>query len=216
MEGPKLLDEYLQSGQTPEAVIVSHALDGLPGNLPADRLYRAEPEVLARLGQARSSQGLIAVGRSPEKSLEQVLTNSRLLYLEEVQDPGNVGALLRSARAFGIEGVICAGGADPLSSKVVRASAGALFHLSWCRLLSTPNLPRPRMAAVPRGGCEPAQFSWPAAGVLMIGNEGEGLAAASISGAEHLLTVPMVAGCESLNAAVSGSLLMYSWYQFGG
>lgn len=159
--------------------------------------------------------------------LTQALTNlnpSRLLVLAGLQDPGNVGALLRCAVAFGVQAVVLAGeGVAWHHPKVIRASAGVLGQVPCITLASKLNLPEvlqhlnkaglapvltagkglPQAIAYPR-------FVWPRAWALVLGTEGEGLSALPQEVWQHYptLNIPMASGVESLNVGVAGGILL--------
>jgi TrmH family RNA methyltransferase len=132
------------------------------------------------------------------------------VYLHGVADPGNVGAVLRAARAFGASCVALGPGcADPFSSKAVRASMGAIFHVALARASSIAELPRERIALVadPR---PPAQtLRGPADGplTLLVGGEREGLPAEIVAACERVAHIPIAS--DSLNAAMAATIALY-------
>lgn len=137
----------------------------------------------------------------------------RYLYLDAVQDPGNVGTLVRSAWAFGLSGVVVGTGtADPWSPKVVRASAGGVFHLPLLADLSPEPWPRwPGAFLYAEAGREHADDVAVRAGpdwVLAVGNEGAGVSP-RVRALGRPVSLAMRPGVDSLNAAVAGSILMY-------
>jgi TrmH family RNA methyltransferase len=133
------------------------------------------------------------------------------VYLHGVHDPGNVGAILRSAAAFGASCVALGPGtADPYSPKAVRASMGAIFSLALCRA-EVDQLPGEKIALVPGAG-EPLWRSTPAyvmssAKVLMIGAERDGLPGEVVAQADHLAHIPIQT--DSLNAAMAATVALY-------
>ena len=141
----------------------------------------------------------------------------RYLALEEVQDPANVGAVLRSAAAFGFAGVLLTPGcADPFSAKAMRASMGAAFKLP---LYQTDDLPAAlrrfaqggaaAVAAALRGAVDLRSYHYDGGGlVLAIGNEGNGLSEAVIDACTAVVKIP-ICTMESLNAAAAAAVLMW-------
>ncbi|HXB64580.1 MAG TPA: RNA methyltransferase [Solirubrobacteraceae bacterium] len=134
-------------------------------------------------------------------------TGPLCVYLHAVADPGNVGAVLRAAHAFGAScvalGPRCA---DPFSPKAVRASMGAIFHVALARAVTADELPPERVALVPRGGaplCGPAEGQL----TLLIGAEREGLPAELTAACERVAHIP-IAG-DSLNAAMAATVALY-------
>jgi RNA methyltransferase, TrmH family len=124
-----------------------------------------------------------------------------------VKDPGNVGTVLRSARAFGASCVaIGPNTADPFGTKAVRASMGAIFEVPVARVDSVADLPRPRVALVAREG-EP--LAGPGAGTLVVGAEREGLPADVVAACDEVRHIPIES--ESLNAAMAATVALYEW-----
>jgi TrmH family RNA methyltransferase len=139
-----------------------------------------------------------------------------ILVLAGLQDPGNVGTLLRSAEAFAATGVLLLPGtASPWNPKALRASAGSAFRVpainateaEALNLLAEHNIPA--SAAVARDGTPIDAAPLAKSCALLIGNEGAGLSDSLIAAAAHRITIPMPGNIESLNAAIAGSLLLY-------
>jgi RNA methyltransferase, TrmH family len=139
-----------------------------------------------------------------------------ILVLAGLQDPGNVGTLLRSAEAFAATGVLLLPGtASPWNPKALRASAGSAFRIPAITateaealdLLAQHNIPA--IAAVARSGISVSAAPLAKSCALLIGNEGAGLSDSLIAAAAHRITIPMPGNVESLNAAIAGSLLLY-------
>ena len=130
------------------------------------------------------------------------------LYLHGVGDPGNVGAILRSALAFGAASVVLGPGcADPYGSKAVRASMGAVFSVPVVRA-ALEDCPAPRVALVARRG-EPLRGGDAPAGTLVVGAEREGLPEELVAACDLVAHIP-IAG-ESLNAAMAATVALYEW-----
>jgi RNA methyltransferase, TrmH family len=124
-----------------------------------------------------------------------------------VKDPGNVGTVLRSARAFGAACVaIGPNTADPFGTKAVRASMGAIFEVPVARVEDLTALPAPRVALVARAG-EP--LTGPATGTLVVGSEREGLASDVVAACDEVRHIPIES--ESLNAAMAATVALYEW-----
>jgi len=124
-----------------------------------------------------------------------------------VKDPGNVGTVLRSARAFGAACVaVGPNTADPFGTKAVRASMGAIFEVPVARVDDLTSLPAPRVALVAREG---RPLAGPAAGTLVIGAEREGLPADVVSACDEVRHIPIES--ESLNAAMAATVALYEW-----
>ena len=171
------------------------------------------PEVLAKVADTETPRGPVAVMHIPQPAH---LTDDRVLVLADVSDPGNLGTMIRTAAAFGFD-VSVAGGADLWSPKTLRAAASAHFQtrLSWSRSLDIESLKSAGyrvVASVVEGGRTPHEVAMEARrDALLIGSEAHGLPADAVRRSDALVTIPMPGGTESLNAAVSASILMYAW-----
>lgn len=226
VEGPKLLAEALAAGVSlVEAAFAERAEKTLAGReaLAALRergvpLQRLAPELLASLSGTDSSQGVLAIARRPRFRLEQVFRGTPLvLVIDGVQDPGNVGALLRSAEAAAATGaLLTAGSADPLSWKALRGSMGSAFrlpHVAGFEIVSLLHeLAGRGLAVLATAGdgerrYDEADFTRPTA--IVVGQEGSGLAAAVKQQAAACLRIPLAPPVESLNVGVAGALVLF-------
>jgi RNA methyltransferase, TrmH family len=167
---------------------------------------------VAAAADTRQPQGVVAVFAWPELPPRPGLR----LVLDGIQDPGNVGTLLRSAEAAGVGLAICApGSADPYSPKVLRAAMGAHFSLplrvdaDWEQIAD-------ELAACPLVYAAEADASmpyyaadWRQPAALIIGGEARGVSAEGQALASHLISIPMLGRAESLNAGVAGSILLF-------
>ena len=150
----------------------------------------------------------------------QVLLSSpsgRFLLLDGVQDPGNLGTLVRAARAFALDGVVALDGTvDPWNPKAVRASAGASFRVPVLKVgWEEPVAPLLRRGGVhllvaEPGGEDVARVRPPRPWALVIGSEARGIRGRVLEAAERRVEVPMPGGAESLNAGVAGAILLYA------
>jgi len=183
--------------------------------IPVVELSDAE---MAGISETEASQGVMLVAAEPRDPMEAVdaQASPRVLLLDGVQDPGNAGTLIRTARAFGLDGVLALDGTvDPWNSKAVRAAAGAFAHLPVARLpwgrawewLQKRNIP---LVAADAEGEDvrgvPPSGSW----ALAVGNEGAGPRNELLNKAERVVSIPMAPGVESLNAGVAGAILLYA------
>jgi TrmH family RNA methyltransferase len=182
-------------------------------------MERLAPAVLDRLADTRSPQGVIAVFRLQAAPLPAVLTGrGDVLVLEGVQDPGNVGTLVRTAEAAGAAGVVLAGAcADPTGPKCVRAAAGSLARVPY---VLWPDDPAPLAARIRDAGyalgiASPAGA--PLAEVVpegpvawVLGGEGQGVSPAFRRRGSFQAAIPMAPGVDSLNVAVAGAVLLYA------
>ncbi len=221
LEGPRLVGEALERGMVLEVLLRDGAPEELwrsrVGPVPLTLVPTADFE---RLCDTRSPQDVLAVGPlSTELPVVQLLERCRrVLYLEGVQDPGNCGALLRTACALGIEAVLFAPGcADSSSSRVLRAAAGASLRLLQGRATTDELQAAVRWSEhtivipVVHGGVDALGFAAPERFVLVAGNEGQGTALSAAAG--KLVTIPMAGSMESLNVAAAVAVLLGRWWR---
>lgn len=213
-EGEHLCLEALRAGQVDTLLVEEGWIDffsGLQGK--AGRVVVVSPQVLSVLSDSKSPQGCLAVCPLPE---EQPLHSAvpRLLALNRLQDPGNLGTIWRTLDAAAFDGLLVDPGcADPYSQKAVRASMGAVFRVPVYACdnlaLALSSLPHTRVAGDLHGS---PYFAHPPFGpqvCLLVGNEGSGLDEELLSLAHHRLKLPIPGGAESLNAAVAAGLMIY-------
>ena len=224
LEGPHLIHEALAAGHQPELVLVTPEFCDRPegqeliGTLPTEPT-RIAPELLDSLTDSDSPRGALALVELPRGGPEGLprTADGLYLYLDRLQDPGNLGALARTAEAFDATGLALAPGTvDPNHPRALRASAGSLLRIPVAvgtepealdRHLE--NSPPVWIALIPRGGetLDRAALSRPA--VLAIGAEGPGLAEELAARADLRLTIPVSEPVESLNATVAAALVLY-------
>jgi len=215
-QGRKLLAEALQNGMTPLTLLYSGEAPQLP---PETRTFLVPEELLAWISPMKSAPELLFTLSVPE---DQGKPSGRILFAEELQDPGNVGTLLRTAAAFGFDGAVLAGaGADPWGPKALRAAMGATFRIKvWERpdtaeaLAELADSGIPLYSAALQGDTETVgKLRFPSSFALAIGNEGHGLGTATLAASEKILRIPMAPGAESLNAAAAAAVLMWEVFR---
>ena len=175
---------------------------------------------MAYISPMETPQGVLFSARRPASSLPDELTGRRYLALEGVQDPGNVGTILRTADAFDADGLfLLAGCADLYSPKTLRASMGAAFRRPVWSCTLQALLPLLRKAALPLYGAalredtRDAREADLSRGVVLIGSEGRGLSQAALSACTATVRIPMSRRCESLNAAAAAAVLLWEGYR---
>jgi RNA methyltransferase, TrmH family len=176
-------------------------------------IFVADPNVLLRAAPTKHSKGLLAVMQVVERELP--LTGVTV-YLHEVQDPGNVGGIARSAAAFGATGVACSPGcANPFSPRAVRASAGHSLRIpvraneALAPVADAVAAAGGEVAAALGSGGTPLALWRPRLPLLLVvGNEGQGLGADVLDRCSSTVTVPLAGGVESLNVTVAASLVL--------
>ena len=187
--------------------------------LAAHRCFIA-PHVAELLAETKTTQGIFCVcqKRPGTVGLEDLPAKGHLLAVENLQDPGNMGAVLRTAEALGLAGVLLAGTCcDVYSPKVLRASMGAVFRLPFRFVESlagaAPVLRNRGFAlytAVPDRTAKPVtELSFEKPVIIAVGNEGNGLDADTVAAWDQAVTIPMRGRAESLNAAASAAILMW-------
>lgn len=223
LEGTHLLQEALRLGHAPDLVLATaawtarhpHLLAALP---PSTVCREASAEVIEAAATTRHPDGVLATlpWGLPARLLPPSPPAFGLL-LDNVQDPGNLGTLLRTALAAGVDQVWLGEGADPWQPKVLRASSGASLALPIGRFSSgeLPGRLRQARAAgtrllgtVVEGGLPYWSQDWQGPILLMLGNEGSGLGQELLAEADALLTIPLASGVESLNVAVAAAPLL--------
>ncbi len=226
LDGPHLLEEALASGAAIEVVAFADRL--LQGRLAtiAARAQRAgahavavTDQVLAALSPVQQPSGVVAIARRPTASVEDALGRAPqlVLMLHEVQDPGNVGAIIRAAEGCGATGVITGNAtADPFGWKALRGAMGSTFRLPVAcreRLAAVADTARARgiriFATVARGGMPLADCDLRGPSLILLGGEGPGLSTDVLDAAESRLTIPMKPPVESLNVAIAAALILY-------
>ena len=215
-DGEKLLSEALANGADIAEIYLRGAKPA--GNMPEVPVYSLSEDV----SQVKTPQGIAAVCGLPKPCpLER--QGQKLLLMENVQDPGNVGTVLRTAAALGTELVVLLGDcADPYNPKTVRAAMGALFRqrlwetdlATLCAKLREWELPL--CGAALRAESVDVKCVSLRRAAIAVGNEGRGLTDALLEKCDTKIILPMTPGSESLNAAVAASILMWEmWTQRG-
>ncbi|MEJ5367588.1 MAG: RNA methyltransferase [Bryobacteraceae bacterium] len=220
-EGVHLLEEALRSGVKVQAVLaaedaVEKALAAL-GGAEGVRLAVAPRALIEQIAATEHTQGVIALVRAPEWKEEELWARSGpVVVLDELQDPGNAGAVARAAEAFGAAGLVwIKGTVSRWNGKVVRASAGSLFRLPVIASGSAAEaaaMLRSRgcriLAAEARGGKAPWEADWRGRCAVVIGNEARGASGEWAAARVERVSIP-TRGVESLNAAVAAAVILY-------
>jgi RNA methyltransferase, TrmH family len=242
VEGPKLVEDALRSGSRAEALLVSEAGEASDlerilrvageseAGIPRSRVMRTTDKLFASVAGTETPQGVAALFAQPAWEFDDVLRGAAaadrslhgeaalVVVMAAVQDPGNVGTIVRSAEAFGATGVVTTrGSADPWSPKALRASAGSGLRVPTLRGMAIPVL----LAQLRVAGVKIVAASSHSAVVIgtgadlrgavaiFIGNEGAGLSAEIEQMADARISIPMSAAVESLNAGVAASVVLY-------
>ena len=224
VEGVRAADEAIGSGAPVRFAICSPALTRSPAGeallaaLEARGIqpdWVGEPEMTS-LSATASPQGILLVCAEPSFALDrlQVTPESRFLAADGIQDPGNLGTLVRTARAFALSAVIVLDGTvDPWNPRVVRASAGCVFGIPvvrapWSDVRAWAS--RVEVIAADAAGQDAATLAVRPPWMLVVGNEGAGVRGEIREVAGACAGVPMRGAGDSLNAAVAGAILLYA------
>lgn len=219
-EGHKLVEEAIRWNAGVETLVVAEGVEPPTGLPETVRLVEVPADVLKSMSTVDTPQGMLAVCRTPDLTPPEGLTPSRYLVLDGVQDPGNVGTVWRTADAFGADGLILLPGcAEPFSPKTVRSTMGACFRLPvWemgleelTALLAGADLPL--YATALREDTADLRSADLSRAAVAIGSEGRGVSQAVLDACALTLKIPMRDRCESLNAAVAASVVLWEGWR---
>lgn len=217
--------DALDAGVKPRFAVVSPRGVALGGEELAAALNRHAVEAVEvtdeefdLLAATETGQGTLIVAAQPDDASARLNGFRRVLVLDAIQDPGNVGTLIRTAAALGADAVVVLDGtADPWSAKAVRAAAGAAFRIPIARMTWSDFDERwPGRVLIADGAGQdvssaPIQLDGPWA--LAVGSEGHGPRPELAARADLALSIPLAAGVESLNAGVAGAILLFALLQ---
>ena len=185
------------------------------------RVIAVTEQVLAAMSPVRHPSGVVAIARARPADVRVVMATVTdlplVLVLAGLQDPGNVGAIVRAAAAFGASGVVAIeGSANPFSWKALRGAMGGTFRLPVAArgtlkdvIASAGELGVRLIAAVPRGGTPLPELDLRAPTAIVLGGEGAGVSDTTMAAVHETVTIPMQAPVESLNVAIAAALILY-------
>jgi TrmH family RNA methyltransferase len=216
VDGLRLAEEAVRSGVIVEAAFVASGSDD--ARLQALILW-TQREVLDGMSDTVQSQGIVIIARRPVLDSARLFQGKGSLFLglDRVQDPGNMGTLLRTAEAAGAAGVIVLGGSvDVFSPKVLRSSMGSAFRLPVMTDVTAEALLNLHaehrlhlVAAAGDGELDYTDYDWQQPTLLLLGNEGRGVSAELMTACDTRLRIPMANGVESLNVAAAGAVMLF-------
>ena len=214
-DGTKLLEEAVKYYPGLDTVILS---EGVQVQLPAGvRCVRVPADVMQSISPMETPQGALFLCRLPEK--REFVPKAGMLILDGIQDPGNLGTILRTADALQVPVVLLEGCADPYGHKVVRASMGAVFRTSVVSSTWEEVREKCLAAGIPVAVTALNEQSRDirkanvASMAVVIGSEGQGVRREILEQAQDALIIPMDSRCESLNAAVAATIVMWQMKQ---
>lgn len=214
IEGWHLFEEAVQAGVTIEKIFALESYRDQLATFP-QTIWVSE-EILLDLADTQTPQGIVAVIQKEEVGLPE-LHQGKFLFLEDVQDPGNVGTMIRTADAAGFTGVIVSEkSADIYSLKTLRSMQGSHFHLPIYRMPLAAFVEGAKKTAMPilattlsRDSKDYRELSSLENFVLVMGNEGQGISSVMAESADQLVHIGMKGRAESLNVAVAAGILMF-------
>ena len=207
-DGFKLLDEALKWYPKLKTVIVSErqTLPPIPGGV---RCVQIPESLMQSLSEMKTPQGVIFTCELPD--LQNGQLSKGMLLLDRIQDPGNLGTILRTADAFGIPVALTNGCADPFSEKTIRASMGAVFRTKPQRIelerVFSADLPI-AVTALTKTASDIREVNLKEY-LVVIGSEGQGVCKELLDASKQQIIIPMQPRCESLNAAIAAAIVMW-------
>ena len=229
-ESPKVIERALNAGYQPISFLVEHKdLEGgaqeILKQYPDVPVYTAEYELLVKLTGFALTRGMLcAMRRNPLPSVEEICRNaSRIAVLENVVNPTNIGAIFRSAAALHMDAVLLTGGcSDPLYRRAARVSMGTVFQVPWT-ILETKDWPEHTMEQLRKMGYHTVAMALKEDSLrpddeklhnveklaIILGTEGEGLAADTIADCDDTVCIPMAHGVDSLNVAAASAVAFW-------
>jgi len=210
-DGTKLLQEAVRWWDGLETVILS---DGVEAELPEQlQVVRVPGDVMETISPMQTPQGALFLCRLPKP--EEFVPQPGMLLLDGIQDPGNLGTILRTADALNVKAVLLEGCADPYNHKTVRASMGAVFRspvlqTTWDQAqLACKNAGIPIAVTALSDKAQDIRCADVGQMAVVIGSEGQGVRPEILQSADMPLIIPMNPKCESLNAAVAAAIVMW-------
>ena len=210
-DGVKLLEEAVKYWPGLQTVILS---DGVEAEVPEGvRVVRVPEDVMASISPMEAPQGALFLAKLPEQA--EFAPQKGMLILDGIQDPGNIGTILRTADAMDVPVVLLEGCADPWSWKVVRSTMGAAFRRPVYQATWEEVFAKCRAANIPIGVTALSDRAVDIRSAdlremaLVIGSEGRGVRKEILENADRELIIPMNPHCESLNAAIAAAIVMW-------
>jgi TrmH family RNA methyltransferase len=214
-DGTKLLQEAIRWWPGLDTVILSQGVDiDVPEGV---RVVEVPKDVMESISPMQTPQGALFLCRLPEK--KAFAPQAGMLLLDGIQDPGNIGTILRTADALQIPVALLEGCADPYSHKVVRSAMGAVFRAEVVQTTWAEAKAACAKAGIPVGvtalndTAKDLRESSLNTMAVVIGSEGQGVRQEILDCAEHSLIIPMNPNCESLNAAIAAAIVMWQMKQ---
>ena len=224
-EGLRLCDDALRSGAPIVCALFSESFSGREAAFIARtravcrELYAVRDSIFSAVCDTKTPQGVLFVIKTLDKTLDfdTMKKNGKILALESIQDPVNLGTILRSAEALGAGGVVLSRDCcDIYAPKVIRGSMGAVFRLPFMTADSLPDfitafnrIGTSYAAVLDRESRVVSECDFSALSLCAVGNEGNGLSPATVAACTHKVFIPMPGGAESLNVSAAAAILLW-------
>ena len=228
MEGPRFISDYL-SRETPRWILISDSAGGLSETVATEASEMNVPvmeipeKLFSDISDTKTSQGIAAVCTVPSVNLDGIPRDGVFLLLDGISDPGNMGTIIRSAAAFGCKAIIAGrGSCCPFAPRVTRAAAGLnstvpiVFDTDLAAFMQSNSNAIEFIGADPSGEDIDRLRGTEGCLGLVIGSEAHGISVETAKHCSGTVALPMTGGVESLNAAVSASILLYEIYKHLG
>ncbi len=226
IEGARLCGDAMRSGVALQAVLYTASALAVYGNVvepllaSADTVVEISPELSRHMSDTINPQGVFCIAKMLDNSLiiDKINIIGTYSALEDIQDPGNMGTIIRTAEALGLDGILLSDGCcDIYNPKVLRASMGGVFRLPLMRVgdmaqavVALQEKGLTAFACVVDANATPITEAGMGKGsVALIGNEGNGLRADTIAACKHSVTIPMTGRAESLNASMAAGIILW-------
>ncbi len=218
VEGSHCVEALLDSNWELETVMAAEDFDntGLLLKVKSNRLERVGRKTIARIASVKTPQDIVAVAKIPEIDLDSAVRHDRILVVDNVKDPGNLGAMIRTAEALGFDSIVTiAGTVDIYNPKVVRATQGAMFseiiaqRVDPVKAIERIGLNHVFYSLAVDGDIEIAEASAVKNPALVVGSEISGVGQEFLETSKYRIKIPISGKSESLNAAVAAGIAMY-------
>ena len=211
LDNIKIIKDAINSGLKPLYILLDDENKNIFSNVKCE-IYKVDHSVIEQLSDSKTPQGVVCITEYIPNIVE--LPKSNFLVLDGLQDPGNVGTLIRTAYASGFEYVFLIDSVKPTNSKLVRSSVGALFHtkvisMTKSQFIKFTNDNNLQLIATDMDGENIFEFKNNGLIGLVVGNEGQGVSDEIMKLCSKKVKIPMKKGIESLNASISGAIIMY-------
>ena len=207
----KIIKDALAGGLKPKYIFIDDEKNNNFGSVDCP-IYKVDRHIIEQLSDSKTPQGVVCIAEYTPHIVEKPKTN--FLVLDRLQDPGNVGTLIRTASAAGFQYIYLLDSVKPTNSKLIRSTVGTIFNAKVISMTCKEfeNYAKEwklNLLVADMDGENIFTFNSNSQIGLIVGNEGQGVSDALTSICSHKVRIPMESGVESLNAAVSGAIIMY-------